>query len=76
MGHSPPDITEQSRSHELQLILRSAHSFLACHTPYIKDRRSLRVLDLALLNAIADLQEIDPSLPGETYPRQRVVPMY
>jgi hypothetical protein len=76
MGHPPPGITEQSRAHELQLILRSTQSLLAYHAPYIDDRRSLRVLDLALLNAIADLQEIDASQPGETYPRQRVVPMY
>ena len=61
MSHSPSEIVEHSHAHDLQLILRSAHSFLAYHAPHIKDGRALRILDLALLNAIADLQQLDAS---------------
>jgi hypothetical protein len=57
MAYPPLDITEQLHAHDLQLILRSTHSFLAHHTPYIRNGRSLRILDFALLNAIADLHE-------------------
>ena len=57
-------ITEQSHARDLELILRSTHSFLAYHTSYIKQGRSLRILDLALLTAIADLQELDAPAPA------------
>jgi len=61
MDHPPseavPEIVEQLHAHNLQLILRTAHSFLAYHAPHIKRGKSLRILDLALLSAIADLQE-------------------
>ena len=56
---SPHDKTERLHAHDLQLTLRSTHSILAYHTPYIKDGKSLRMLDLALLNAIADLQVLN-----------------
>jgi hypothetical protein len=57
-------ITEQSHARDLELILRSTHSFLAFHTPYLRQGRSLRILDLALLTAIADLQELDAPAPA------------
>ena len=59
MGNPPLDISEQLHAYDLQLILRSTHSFLAHHSPYIRNGRSLRILDFTLLSAIADLQEID-----------------
>jgi hypothetical protein len=64
MGSPPPDITEQAHAHDLQLILRSTHSFLAHHSPYIRNGGSLRILDLALLNAIADLQQLESASNG------------
>jgi hypothetical protein len=64
MGNPPADITEQSHAHDLQLILRSTHSFLAHHSPYIRNGKSLRILDIALLTAIADLQELGAASNG------------
>ena len=65
MGHPPsetlPETTEQLHAHNLQLILRSTYSFLAYHAPHIKQGRSLRILDLALITAIDDLQQLDDS---------------
>ena len=65
MGHLPSEIIEQSHARDLQLILRTAHSFLAYHRTYIEQGRSLRILDLALLTAIADLQQLQepPTMP-------------
>ena len=71
MGRQIPDGTEQSHAHDLQLILRTTHSFLVYHTPYIKDGRSLRILDLALLSAIADLQQLDASSNDDNTSVQR-----
>jgi hypothetical protein len=51
--------------HDLLLILRTTHSLMADHTQYINDGRSLRILNLALLDAIADLEQIEES-PLET----------
>jgi hypothetical protein len=51
--------TEQSHAHDLEVILKTTHSLLAYHRPYLKDGTSLRVLDLAILNVIADLQQLD-----------------
>jgi hypothetical protein len=59
MGYPPPDISEQLHAHDLQLILRSTHSLLSHHSSHIKNGRSLRILDLALLTAIADLQQLE-----------------
>ena len=59
MNYPPPDITEKLHAHDLQLILRSTYSFLAHHSPYIREGRSLRILHLALLSAIADLEQLD-----------------
>jgi len=63
MGHpsseSLPEIIEQLHIHNLQLILRSTYSFLTYHSPHIKQGRSLRILDLALITAIADLEQLD-----------------
>jgi len=44
MEHLPPVTIESSHAHDLQLILRTT--------------LSVRVLELALLSAIADLEEI------------------
>ena len=56
--------TPQSRARELKLILRSTHSLLLYYTPYLKNDGALRNLDLALIAAIADLQQFDSSLPN------------
>ena len=58
---SPEIIEEHSHAHDLQLILRSTLSHLGDHAPYIRSVRSLRVLELALQSAVADLEEIDPT---------------
>ena len=54
-----PDTPERSRAHDLERILRSTQSLLVYYTPYVKKDKSLRLLDLALIAAIADLQQID-----------------
>ena len=75
--HGPPAVrncsrtVEQLHAHNLQLILLSTHSFLAYHAPHIKDGRSLRILDLALLSAIAYLQEFGASVADDNPPVQR-----
>jgi hypothetical protein len=75
MGRRPyetvPETVEQLHAHNLQLILLSTHSFLAYHAPHIKDGRSLRILDLALLSAIAYLQEFGASVTDDNPPVQR-----
>jgi hypothetical protein len=54
-----PSVTvERSHVHELQLMLRTTLSLLRDHALYVRDGRSLRVLELALLSAVADLEEI------------------
>jgi hypothetical protein len=67
MGYPPPDTTEQLHAYDLQLILRSTHSFLAHHSSYIRNGRSLRILDFALLNAIADLQNLDATTSEDNH---------
>lgn len=58
MDHPPPISIEHSHAHDLQLILRTTLSLLRDHALYIRDGRSFRVLELALLSAVADLEEI------------------
>ena len=58
MEHLPPVTIESSHAHDLQLILCTTLSLLRDHALYIRDGRSVRVLELALLSAIADLEEI------------------
>lgn len=60
MRHLLSDTPEQSRAHDLEQVLRSTQSLLAFYTPYVKKERSLRVLDLALSTAIAELQKPGP----------------
>ena len=55
------DTPERSRAHDLERVLRSTHSLLLYYTPDVKKERSLRILDLALTTAIADLQQLDDS---------------
>jgi hypothetical protein len=58
MDHYPPVTIERTHAHDLQLILRTTLSLLRDHSLYIRDGRSLRVLELALLSAVTDLDEI------------------
>ena len=51
--------TKQSHAHDLELILKTTHSLLAYHRPHLQDGAALRILDLAILNAIADLEQLD-----------------
>jgi hypothetical protein len=53
--------TEQSHAHDLELILNSTRSLLAYHRPHIRDGAALRILDLAILNAVAELEQLDGS---------------
>ena len=64
MGNPPPHISEQLHAHDLELFLRSTRSFLADHSSHIMNGRSLRILDLALLNAIDDLQQLEHESKG------------
>jgi hypothetical protein len=58
--HFPPhDIREQLYVHDLQRILRSTHSLLSHHSPHIRSGRLLHILGLALLSAMADLQQLE-----------------
>jgi hypothetical protein len=57
---------EQSHTHDLQLILSTTHSLLPYHRPHIKDGVFLRILDLAILNAVAELQQLDASSSDAT----------
>jgi len=53
--------TERSHANDLRTILQTTHSLLAYHRPYIQDGASLRILDFAILNALADLQQLAAS---------------
>ena len=70
MIHPPPNSSEESHAFDLELQLCTAHSFLRHHMPNIRDGRSLRILDLALLNAIADLEVLCSSPIRECFNRQ------
>ena len=63
MRHLLSDTPERSRAHDLERILRSTQSLLVYYTPYVKKDGALRTLDLALITAIADLQQLDDSSP-------------
>jgi hypothetical protein len=58
---------ELSHAQDLQQLLRATHSSLNYHMPCIRKGRSLRILDLALLSAIDDL-EVHYLLPQEGVP--------
>jgi hypothetical protein len=54
-----PDHIDKTPEYCLAQILQTTRLLLAEAAANIRDRRSLRVLDLALLNAIDDLEQID-----------------
>jgi len=58
MNHLLSNSTEYSHANDLLLILRTTQSLLADHASHIADGRSLRILDLALMAAIADLEQL------------------
>ena len=72
MSHPHPDCSEQSHAHYLQLHLHATRSILNYHKSYIRNGKSLRILEFALLSAIADLEVLDS--PPETFTRKGDAP--
>ncbi|PWT82141.1 MAG: hypothetical protein C5B58_08720 [Acidobacteria bacterium] len=56
-----PALIDKSPEYCLALILQRTRQLLAEHAPNLGGRKSLHVLDLALLNAIDDLEQVAAS---------------
>ena len=59
MGYLTADLKGQSNILDLQVVLRTTLSLLKNQTPYIVEDGSLRNLELAIMCAITDLEQVE-----------------